>query len=427
MQQQLMHFCDVCGAANFQHTAHCFACQTPLSSSSSAQVAFTSVPVGNGAVALKLADAEESHISASLAPGFLLGGRYTILEQVGEGGFGIVYKARDRKQRNKLVAVKQINLDQLSPRDMIQATDSYNREVRLHSPLRQKHLPRVYDHFTDPRNWYLIMEYIQGETLEDYLKRAPGSKLALKEVLNIGIQLCDVLSYLHTKHTIVFRDVKPANIMRTQRGKLYLIDFGIARRYMPGKRKDTGALGSPGYAAPEQYGTAQTNARTDIYGLGATLLALLTGIDPAEDVSAGTASESQPPAIPEKLQALLDQMLSRTAEQRPESVQAVKEKLISIRDGMLRRTARAAQSLFAGILIGAVPYVIYALALPTQLYSILACMAPFALAVVMFAGILLLFYSGKRLLGLGMIVAIVLLTVLLIIGHIMPLPIDMTG
>ena len=127
------------------------------------------------------------------------------------------------------------------------------------------------------------MDFIEGQTLEDYLAKAPGEKLPLQEVLEIGIQLCKVLDYLHTRQPpIIFRDLKPANVMRAPDGHLYLIDFGIARLFKPGKKKDTIALGSPGYAAPEQHGRGQTTERADIYSLGATLHQLLSGRDPSE-------------------------------------------------------------------------------------------------------------------------------------------------
>ena len=116
------------------------------------------------------------------------------------------------------------------------------------------------------------MDFIAGETLEDYQSKAPNKRLLLSEVLDIGLQLCIVLDYLHSQQPpIVFRDLKPANIIRTPTGKIYLIDFGIARYFKPGQAKDTVALGSLGYAAPEQYGKAQTTPRADIYSLGAVL------------------------------------------------------------------------------------------------------------------------------------------------------------
>ena len=263
-----MHFCEECGAANSGQLPYCFACHKPLTLPSSnastldVSATFTQVPVGNGKVAYQLMEPEEiTHPVGPLPTGFVLNNRYTIIKQVGQGGFGIVYKARDKKRFNRLVAIKQINLDNLSPRDIIQATDSYNREIKLQAALKHRHIPTIYQHFTDPKHWYLIMQFVKGETLEDYLTHVPGGKLSEREVIRIGMQLCKVLDYLHTKYGIIFRDVKPANIMRTRRGHLYLIDFGIARYYVKRKDKDTMPLGSPGYAAPEQYGLFQTSAK----------------------------------------------------------------------------------------------------------------------------------------------------------------------
>lgn len=377
---------------------------------------FTQVPVGNGAVAFKLAEPEAASIdsmASPLSPSFLLAERYQIIERIGEGGFGIVYKARDTKNHQRLVAVKQINLDQLSPREIIQATDSYNREVTFHPSLVHRNIPCVYDHFTDPRHWYLVMEYIQGETLEEYLKRVPGGKLPLKMVLTIGIQLCDVLHYLHKTHGIIFRDVKPANIMRTRHGRLYLIDFGIARRHVPGKVRDTTPLGSPGYAAPEQYGTAQSSERTDIYGLGATLLTLLNGIDLSEDVQGQTTPASHYPHFPGKLQILLDQMLARDVDQRPAHIGIVKRRLLFIRDGILGRIARNALTILTGIFLGGLPYLLNYLSATTPFsiqLSILSILIGFWMFLI---GIGLLFIRRWRLLGLTILTTLILSIILI--------------
>lgn len=437
---QVMLFCDACGAANADQAVQCFACHQPLTSpsSSSSPAVFTQIPVGNGRVAFKLTEPETSQVAGPLPPGFLLAERYKIIEQVGEGGFGIVYKAKDTKQGNKLVAVKQISLDHLSPRDMIQATDSYNREITLHPPLKHKNLPRVYDHFTDPKHWYLMMDFIEGETLEEYLKHAPGGKLPMREVLSMGMQLCRVLSYLHTEHGIIFRDVKPANIMRTRRGRLHLIDFGIARRYSPRKTRDTVPLGSPAYAAPEQYGTAQTTSKTDIYGLGATLLTLVTGADPSEDTPSGAPPDPhQAPSIPQKLQALLDQMLASDADKRPKNMEVVRRRLRLIRDGSLGVFMRDTLTILTGMLLGSIPYLYYLgvsslphmsvfiapiLGLFLLVLSLTAlCLGPLVALVELGTGIIFLFSPSKRLLGLGMIAILLLLPILLVLRW-LPLP-----
>ncbi|HEY6406557.1 MAG TPA: serine/threonine-protein kinase [Ktedonobacteraceae bacterium] len=169
-----------------------------------------------------------------MLPGALLHQRYEVVSQVGQGGFSVVYAARDTQHKHKKVAIKQINLRELSPRQVIEATDTYNREVRLlteckHAKLKHAHLPHIYDHFTDPDHWYLVMDFIEGETLEDSVLKTKEGYLPIEEVLTIGIQVSTVLHYLHSHlPPIIFRDMKPSNIMRTPKGHLYLIDFGIA-------------------------------------------------------------------------------------------------------------------------------------------------------------------------------------------------------
>src|SRR6266704_2200175 len=168
----------------------------------------------------------------------------------------------------------------MSPQEIIEATENFKREALLLAGLTHPNLPSIYDHFSEAGRWYLVMDFIEGETLEERLNKEPEGRLSVEEAQRIGIQLCTVLGYLHGRQPpIIFRDLKPANIMMTPDGHLYLIDFGIARHFKPGQAKDTIAFGSPGYAAPEQYGKAQTTARSDIYSLGANLHQLLTGID----------------------------------------------------------------------------------------------------------------------------------------------------
>jgi len=261
----------------------------------------------------------------SLKPGTLLAQRYHILEKIGDGGFGTVYKARDRKQSNKLVAVKEITMVALSVEEKIEATDSYNREIMLLPSLQHKSLPRIYDHFTDPEHWYIVQEYIEGCTLEEILKAIPEKCLPMEEALEIGIALCDVLAYLHSQDPpIIFRDVKPANIMLTRKGQLYLIDFGIARRYRKGQRRDTVPLGTPGYAAPEQYDRGQTGRQTDIYGLGATLQTLLTGKEPLDSQVSSTHSYHQ---VPRQLRVLIEQMMQHNPDERPDRMWRVQAEL----------------------------------------------------------------------------------------------------
>ena len=269
--------------------------------------------------------------------------RYFIMSKVGAGGFGSVYKAMDRQSGDRLVAIKEVRLLGLHPQAMIEATSAFQREVSVLSHLDHPHLPRLYEHFQTPGHWYLIMDFIAGETLEEYQSKAPNRRLLLSEVLNIGIQLCTVLHYLHSQQpAIVFRDLKPANIMRTSTGQLYLIDFGIARYFKPGQAKDTVALGSPGYAAPEQYGKAQTTPRADIYSLGAVLHQLLTTRDPSEapfrflplrtkspqsHSDPGSLSMSMVDVLVSKLERLIASMLEMDVDKRPPDVACVQQEL----------------------------------------------------------------------------------------------------
>jgi serine/threonine protein kinase len=315
-------FCDVCGGALPANAAACPFCGETVT-------AISSAPTPSPAPPRSLRPIVSTPTPAPVAtpgPGSLLAGRYLILEKIGEGGFGAVYKARDRRLWNEVVAVKQINMAALSAQEKIEATDSYNREITLLSVLKHRNgLPRVRNYFTDPEHWYVVMDYIPGRTLEEILATTLGGRLSVAQAVEIGSKLCDVLGYLHEQNPpIIFRDVKPGNIMLTAWGQVYLIDFGIARRWQAGKPGDTTPLGSPGYAALEQYGKRQSTEQTDIYGLGATLQTLLTGCEPLEIRMHGMPPDCK---IPFKLQALITNMLDPTPRKRPESVREVKNVL----------------------------------------------------------------------------------------------------
>ena len=280
---------------------------------------------------------------AELLPHTLFRNRYYIIGQVGAGGFGSVYKARDTQSGDRLVAIKEVKLLGLHPQAMIEATHAFEREVSLLSQLNHPNLPHLYEHFRSPGHWYLVMDFIVGETLEQYQGKVPNRSLLLSEVFAIGLQLCTVLHYLHSQQPpIIFRDLKPANIMRTPTGQLYLIDFGIARYFKPGQAKDTVALGSLGYAAPEQYGTAQTTPRADIYSLGAVLHQLLTTSDPSEapfrftplrpqspqsHADPGSLTTSMVDVLVNKFELLITSMLEMDVNKRPPDIGCVKQEL----------------------------------------------------------------------------------------------------
>lgn len=335
MDAVLVCFCDVCGASVAPQASLCTVCgkspHQPLQLSSSVQMQ-VAIP----------ASSSQSSITGPLQPGSLLAQRYRILDKAGEGGFGVIYKAEDLDRYRAKVAIKQINLDALRPREMIEATDAYNREVRYLSRLRHLSLPRMYDAFTDKDHWYIVMDFIDGVTLEETLNKTRRKRLSMRKVLQIGLLLCDVLGYLHAQQpSVIFRDVKPANIMQTRAGHLYLIDFGIARHYVPGRNRDTGPLGTPGYAAPEQYGKAQTTIQTDIYGLGATLQTLLTGQEPTL-INRPTRKKLFQGKSRQQLQQLLRQMLELDARLRPQTIEEVRKQLQQLfaKDSARRRFFR---------------------------------------------------------------------------------------
>src|SRR6266566_488901 len=286
---------------------------------------------------------QQSFFPGELLLQTLFRNRYFIVSKVGAGGFGSVYKARDIQSRDRLVAIKEVSLQGLHSQAMLEATATFQREVSVLAQLDHPNLPGVYEHFQTPGQWYLVMDFIAGETLEQYQSKTPNGRLLLSEVLDMGIQLCIVLDYLHSHHPpIVFRDLKPANIMRTPTGQLYLIDFGIARYFKPGQTKDTVALGSLGYAAPEQYGKAQTTPRADIYSLGAVLHQLLTAEDPSEApfrfrrlLANRPQSSSDPGSLSTsivdihlgKLETLIASMLEMDVNLRPANVTIIKQEL----------------------------------------------------------------------------------------------------
>lgn len=212
--------------------------------------------------------------------GSVIDNKYEILKQIGKGGMSTVYLAMD-KRLNKQWAVKEIN-KAINDKNNEVVVQSLLAEANLMKRLDHPSLPRIVDIIDNGRTIYVIMDYIEGESLDKILNTNGPQPQAL--VVEWAKQLCDVLSYLHNqKPPIIYRDMKPANIMLKPEGNLKLIDFGIAREYKQNNMTDTVSLGTRGYAAPEQFGgMGQTDARTDIYCLGVTLYHLLTGQNPAE-------------------------------------------------------------------------------------------------------------------------------------------------
>ncbi len=215
-----------------------------------------------------------------LGQGEVLQGRYRIIKVLGCGGMGAVYYAEDLRLNNRPVAVKE-NFD-TSP----EAAAQFRVEAELLANLRHPNLPQVFDYFVEPRTGkqYLVMDYIAGEDLEDIVEK--GGPLDERTALRIMFQVFDAVDYLHRQNPpVIHRDIKPSNIKVQPDGTSILVDFGIAKRYLPG-RETVGAAAAvtPGYSPPEQYGQGITDQRSDIYALGATLYFALTGQVPPEAI-----------------------------------------------------------------------------------------------------------------------------------------------
>ncbi len=315
-------YCNECGASNALQATHCFACGKALQ----ALAPLPPVPTQTQSASANTVVPANKAISPLVAS-YLLHSRYSIVGQIGTGGFGAVYQAKDTLFSHRLVAIKEMSQDGLSTRELAEATAAFEHEALLLAGLAHPNLPRIHDHFTEHGRSYVVMDFIDGDTLEDYLAKIV-SRLPLATALDIGIQLCTVLDYLHNQQpAIIFRDLKPANIMLTPGNHVYLIDFGIARHFQPGKAKDTIPLGSKGYAAPEQYGKAQTTPQTDIYGLGATLHELLTGDDPSLTPFRFAAVNVGKSPISAQLNTLLKQMVAMEMSKRPANMAIVKRTL----------------------------------------------------------------------------------------------------
>lgn len=218
-----------------------------------------------------------------LAPNDVLRGsraEYKILSLIGRGGMGAVYRAQ-RLSDGTVWALKEMRPPPDAPETEVEENRKlFMQEANLLRSLSHPSLPVVADTFENNQRPVLVMEYVPGQTLEHRIRDA-NAPLLEQQVLGYGIQVARVLHYLHTQNPpIIYRDLKPSNVIMTPEGMLKLIDFGVARTYKKAKSKDTVAMGSAGYAPPEQYGKGQTDARSDLYALGATLLHLLTNMPP---------------------------------------------------------------------------------------------------------------------------------------------------
>ncbi len=228
-----------------------------------------------------LGEEAEKLPAAEQKTGFVFQERYEIEDLIGEGQLSRVYRARDLKFREvvKWVAIKELSPPADDPAVRETVADSFLKEARLLSALRHPFIPRFYDFFGYENRFYLVMEYIEGRDMGSILAEA-SALLPLERSLKWGLQLCQVLEYLHAQDPlpIIFRDLKPANVMVDRQDNIRLVDFNIARAISTAQRPSR--VGTEGYSPPEQY-HGDILPGSDIYALGATLHHLLTGVDPS--------------------------------------------------------------------------------------------------------------------------------------------------
>lgn len=248
--------------------------------------------------------------------GSVIDGKYEILKQIGKGGMSVVYLAMD-KRLNKQWAVKEIRKSGKGKHDEI-VVNSLLAEANLMKKLDHPALPRIVDIIEEQDTIFVIMDYIEGESLDKTLKEyGPQPE---EVVIEWGKQLCDALSYLHSqKPPIIYRDMKPGNIMLKPEGNLKVIDFGIAREYKEQGIADTTVLGTPGYAPPEQHGSRQTDERSDIFALGMTMHHLLTGVDPRPADYIYAPVRKWKPELSDGIEAIIDKCTQLDPENRYQS------------------------------------------------------------------------------------------------------------
>lgn len=275
-----------------------------------------------------------------LSPGTILENRYEIQRVAGRGGMSTVYAARDLRfgQVERMCAIKEMGDSEPDPGTRALSLVNFEREAALLATIAHPAVPKIYDYFAYDGMIYLVLEYIDGQDLERTLfaRKAPFQE---EDIIRWGIETCDVLEMLHSfePSPIIFRDLKPSNIMLRSSGRVALIDFGIARTFQ-GSQRGT-MIGTEGYAPPEQY-RGMADARGDIYALGATLHHLATNSDPRQQTPFTfheRAIQSLNPSISAALAEIVTRMLAYHPDQRYQCVADVRLELENVTDQGQRR------------------------------------------------------------------------------------------
>lgn len=243
-----------------------------------------------------------------LKPGSVLQDRYVVVGEIGSGGMATVYAADDRQIPGTRVAIKEMRLLLDDASQSAAAVEQFQREAQILRALKHDRIPRVYSWFEQDGRYYLVMDLVEGKSLDAVVGAMPADARATREhvsrVLQWGTQIADTLRFLHTQSPpVIYKDLKPENLMLTPDGNIVLLDFGIAKAldHRGSYQTAVKGMGSPGFAAPEQYSEeAVTDPRADLYALGATLYALMAGTAPVDGISRSQALlDGQPdPLVP---------------------------------------------------------------------------------------------------------------------------------
>lgn len=267
----------------------------------------------------------------TLENGYLLNQRYRIVDILGQGGMGAVYRAVD-ENLDITVAVKE---NSFFSEDYAR---QFQREAKILAFLRHPNLPRVFDYFViDQQGQYLVMDYIEGEDLRQWISGKEG--ITEIEIIQIGLAICDALIYLHSRvPAIVHRDIKPGNVKITPEGEVVLVDFGLVKILNEKEITTTAARAmTPGYSPPEQYGSDPTDHRSDIFSLGATLYAALSGYLPEDSLARATGKavltplQEQNPMVSDATAAAIEKALALRFEDRWQSASEFKQALLAAR------------------------------------------------------------------------------------------------
>ncbi|WP_147380249.1 serine/threonine protein kinase [Oceanobacillus picturae] len=265
-------------------------------------------------------------------PGDILREKYKVVEHIATGGMSEVYRVQEVNNSFQEWAVKISNMSSKLSRKLID-------ETKLLSELDHPILPRVADFFQDDNYFYLVLEYVEGVSLAEFLED-DSNELKLEDIVNIGVQLCDVLYYLHTRkpHPIIYRDLKPGNILLKKDAQITLIDFGISRKYQEKQMRDTVQIGTVGFAAPEQFEKKQTDKRTDLFSLGALLYYLLSKGKYVYITQEPIKSLNS--SIPKSLETCVGQLVELDPEDRLQDVREAKILLLKAREEWEHRKSK---------------------------------------------------------------------------------------